>query len=76
MTPPIKERLLLEANNLTSVQRFCSLIIDKAAISPKVIYDRKLDSFFGYKETIPEPRNEGERIDNPKMLVVANRVLS
>ncbi|KAJ4435114.1 hypothetical protein ANN_23689 [Periplaneta americana] len=75
VTPLIKERLVLEAKNLTVVERFSSLIVDEAAINPKIIYDRKLDTFFGYKETTEAQRNEDEILDILKKEVMANRVL-
>lgn len=47
ITPLIKSRLLLESNQLHQAEKLCSLIVDEMSIKQQLIYDKKLDSFFG-----------------------------
>ena len=49
ITPLIKERLKEEASNLNDFEKFCSLIVDEMAIKPSLIYDAKVDSYFGFQ---------------------------
>lgn len=51
VTELVRERLLAESERLNGAEKLCSLIIDEMAIKQQFLYDKKLDTFVGHKDT-------------------------